>query len=115
MSECIRIHASTLSCSYRCKVFTLQSFADTVHDLLDGGDLFFKGEGEGHGAAGEGEGAKWEFDYYLVICRKVLWQGKVRLRRHRELGGRDPGDSLHQVSVSVEDSKSYFEGGRTKG
>ena len=49
MSECIRIHASTLSCSYRCKVFTLQSFADTVHDLLDGGDLFFKGEGEGHG------------------------------------------------------------------
>ena len=73
-----------------------------------------KREGRGAGAAGRqvpggDKKSPWAFDYYVVLCRKLLWQGKGRLRRNRDLavgaaaaaggGGTDAGDSLYQVRM----------------
>ena len=56
------------------------------------------GGGGGGGMCAKCEASEWKFDYYLVLCRKVLWQGKARLRRHLDLG---------QV-----DEEAHEEGGR---
>ena len=36
------------------------------------------GGGGGRGMRAKSEASEWKFDYYLVLCRKVLLQGKAR-------------------------------------